>query len=161
MFFFLAYLTLYNSFWTELLEKTLESPLDCKEIQPVHPKGNQSWIFIGRTDFEAETPNTLATWCEELTHLKRPWSWERLKVGGEGDYRDRWTSVIRPEMDDRLDGITDSWVGVSSRNSWWIGRLRVLQSMVSQRVGHNWATKVNWGKLWAQNHCLNKYVHVE
>ena len=44
------------SFWTVVLEKTLESPLDCKEIQPVHPKGNQSWIFIGRTDVEAKTP---------------------------------------------------------------------------------------------------------
>ena len=43
-------------FWTVVLEKTLESPLDCKEIQPLHPKGNQSWIFIGRTDAEAETP---------------------------------------------------------------------------------------------------------
>ena len=43
-------------FWTVVLEKTLESPLDCKEIQPVHPKGDQSWVFIGRTDFEAETP---------------------------------------------------------------------------------------------------------
>ena len=43
-------------FWTVVLEKSLESPLDCKEIQPVHPKGNQSWIFIGRTDAEAETP---------------------------------------------------------------------------------------------------------
>ena len=54
---------------------------------PVHPKGNQSWIFIGRTDAEAETPNILATWCEELTHLKRPWCWERLKAGEEGDNR--------------------------------------------------------------------------
>ena len=44
-----------------------------------------SWIFIGRTDAEAETPNTLATWCEELTHWKRPWCWERLRVGGKGD----------------------------------------------------------------------------
>ena len=43
-------------FWTVVLEKTLESPLHCKEIQPVHPKGNQSWVFIGRTDVEAETP---------------------------------------------------------------------------------------------------------
>ena len=47
-----------------VLDKTLESPLDCKEIQPVHPKGDQSWVFIGRTDAEAETP--------ELTHWKRP-----------------------------------------------------------------------------------------
>ena len=71
-------------FWTVVLQKTLESPLNCKNIQPVHPKGNQYWIFIGRTDVEAETPKTLATWCEELTHLKRPWCWERLKVVGEG-----------------------------------------------------------------------------
>ena len=72
--------------------KTLEGPLDCKEIQPVHPKGNHSWMFIGRTDVEAETLNTLATWCEELAHLKRPWCWERLKAGGEGDDRgwDGW-----------------------------------------------------------------------
>ena len=77
-------------FWTVVLEKTLESPLDSKETQPVHPKGNQSWIFIGRTDGEAET-KTLATWCEELTYLKRPWCWERLKAGGAGDDR-RWDS---------------------------------------------------------------------
>ena len=57
-------------FWTVVLEKTLESPLDCKEIQPVHPKGDQSWVFIGRTDAEAET--SLATSWEELTHWKRP-----------------------------------------------------------------------------------------
>ena len=55
-------------FQTAVLEKTLESPLDCKEIQPVHPKGNQSWIFIGRTEAEAEASNTLATCREELTH---------------------------------------------------------------------------------------------
>ena len=69
-------------FWTVVLEKTLESPLDCKEIKPVHPKWNQSWIFIGRTDAAAE-----AIWCEEPSHRKRPWCWERLKVGGEGDDR--------------------------------------------------------------------------
>ena len=63
-------------FWTVVLEKTLESPLDSKEIQPVHPEGDQSWVFIWRSDAEAETPNTLATWCKELTHLKRPRCWE-------------------------------------------------------------------------------------
>ena len=67
-------------FWTVALEKTLESPLDCKEIQPVHPEGNQSWVFIRRTDVEAETSILMATWCEELTHLKRPSCWERLRV---------------------------------------------------------------------------------
>ena len=55
-------------FWTVVLVKTLESPLDCKEIQPVHPQGNQSWILIGRTDAETEAPSTLVIWCKELTH---------------------------------------------------------------------------------------------
>ena len=71
-------------FWTVVLEKTLESPLDCKEIKPVHPKGNQSWIFIGRADAEAPA---LAAWYEDLTHQKRPWCWERLKAGRDGDNR--------------------------------------------------------------------------
>ena len=72
-------------FWIVVLEKTLEGPLDSKEIQPVNLKGNQSWIFTGRTDAEAQTPNTLATWCEELTHLKRLWclkkDWRREEYG--------------------------------------------------------------------------------
>ena len=79
-----------------VLEKTLESPLDCKEIQPAHPKGDQSWVFIGRTDVEAEIPNTLATWCEELTHWKRPWCWGKLRARGEGGYRgwDGWMASL-------------------------------------------------------------------
>ena len=97
-------------FWTVVLEKTLESPLDCKEIQPVHPKGDQSWIFIGRTEAEAKTPNTLATWCKELTHWKRSWCWERLRARGEGDVRgwDGW--MASPNL--------WTWVWVSS-GSWW------------------------------------------
>ena len=55
-----------------VLEKTLESPLDCKEIQPVHPKGDQSWVFIGGTDVEAETPVLWPPDAESWTHLKRP-----------------------------------------------------------------------------------------
>ena len=74
-------------FWTVVLEKTLESPLDSKEIKPVNPQGNQSWIFTRRTDAEAEAPILMATWCKELTHWKRPWSWERLRAGGKGDDR--------------------------------------------------------------------------
>ena len=120
-------------FWI-VLEKTLESPLDCKEIQPVHPKGNQSWMFIGRTDAEAETP-VLAAWCEELTHLKRPWCWERLKAGGERDNRgwDGW--MASPTQ--------WTWVWASSGSWWWTGRPDVLQSMGSQSVGHRW-TELNW-----------------
>ena len=64
-----------------VLEKTLESPLDSQKIKPVKPKGNQHWIFTGKT--HAGRCNTLATWCKEPTHCKRP-SWERLKAGGEG-----------------------------------------------------------------------------
>ena len=82
-------------FLTAVLEKSLESPLDCKEIQPVHPKGNRSWIFIGRMDAEAETPHILAPWCEELTHWKRPWCWERLQAGGEGIDRG-WDGCMAP-----------------------------------------------------------------
>ena len=67
-----------------VLEKTLESLLDSK-IKPVNPKGNQPWIFIKNWCWSS---NTLAIWCEELTHWKRPWWWERLKTGEEGG--DRW-----------------------------------------------------------------------
>ena len=69
-------------FWTAVLKKSLECPWDSKEIQPVHPKGNHSWIFIGSWSWNF---NILGTWCEELTHWKRPWCWERLKGGTEGD----------------------------------------------------------------------------
>ena len=72
--------------WSVALEKTLEHPLHCKEIQPVNPKGNQSSIFIGNWCWSWNS-NILATWCEELTYLKRPWCWGRLKVGGEGNDR--------------------------------------------------------------------------
>ena len=101
-------------FWTVVLEKTLKSTLDCKEIQPVHPKGNQSWIFIGSTDAEAETPI--------------------LWPGGGGDNRvwegwmaspTRWT-----------------WVWVDSGSWWWTGKPGVLQFMGSQRVGHDWVTEL-------------------
>ena len=115
-------------FWTVVLEKTLESLLDWKEIKPVSLKGNQSWLFIGRTDFEAETTN-LATWCEELTHWKRPWCWERLKAGGERDDRGWYGWMASPAQ--------WTWVWLSSKSWWWTGKPGVLQSMRSQRVGHN------------------------
>ena len=74
-------------FWTVVLEKTLEGPLDCKEIQPVHPKGNQSWIFIGRTDAEGETS---IVWSPNAKNwlIWKDWCWERLNEGGEGDNRE-------------------------------------------------------------------------
>ena len=123
-------------FWTVVLEKTLESPLDCKEIQPVHPKGDQSWVFIGRIWCWSWNSNTLATSCEELTHWKRPWCWEGLGAEGEGDYRgwDGWTASLTRWP----------WVWVNSGSWWWTGRPGVLWFMGSQRVGHDWATELNW-----------------
>ena len=79
--------------------------------------------------------NTLATWCEELTRLKRPWCWEGLKAGGEGDVRgwDGW-----------MASPTWTWIWASSGSWWWTGRPGVLQSTGSQRVGHDWVTELNW-----------------
>ena len=82
-------------FWAVVLEKTLESPLDCKGIQPVHSEGDQSWVFIGKTDAKAETP-VLWPPREELTHWKRLWCWEGLRAGREGDDRgwDGWLASL-------------------------------------------------------------------
>ena len=69
------------------LEKTLESPLDCKEIQPVHPKGGQSWVIFARTDVKIETPILWPPDAKNWLIWKDPWCWERLRAGGEGDDR--------------------------------------------------------------------------
>ena len=72
----------------QLLKLDIDSPMDCREIKPVNPKGNQSWIFIYWKDWcWSWSSNTLATWCKEPTHWKRPCYWERLKAGGEEDDR--------------------------------------------------------------------------
>ena len=122
-------------FWTMVLDKTLESSLDCKEIQPVHPKGDglgvhwKDWCWHWNS-------NTLATWCEKLTDWKRSWCWEGLGAGGEGDDRgwDGW--MASPTR--------WAWIWVDSRSWWWTGRPGVLRFMGLQRVGHNWVTKLNW-----------------
>ena len=86
-------------FWTVVLERTLESLLDCKEIQPVHPKGNQSWICVGRTDAEADTPILWLPDAKNCLIGKKSWCWERLKVGGEGEDR--------------------GWDGWMASSTWW------------------------------------------
>ena len=92
-------------------------------------------MFIGRPDFEAETPNTLATWYQELTHWKRPWCWEGLGAGGEGDNRgwDGW--MASPTW--------WTWVRVNSGSWWWTGRPGLQWFMGSQRDGHRWMTELN------------------
>ena len=128
-------------FWTVVLEKPLESPLDCKKIQPVHPKGDQPWILIGRTDAEAETPNTLASWCEEPTHWQRPWCWERLRAGGE-EFDRGW--------DGRIASLIQwTWTWANSGKWWETGKPGVLQFTGSQRVGYDWETNTfsfHWGE---------------
>ena len=115
-----------------------ESP-GLQESQPVHPKGDQSWVFIGRTDPEAETPNTFATPCGELTQWKRPWCWEVLGEGRQWDNR---------EWDGWMTWLTQwTWVCVNPGSWWWTGRSGVLWFMGSQR--NNWETTewLNWTDL--------------
>ena len=123
-------------FWTAVLEKTLESPLDCKEIQQVHPKGDQSWVFIGRTDVEAETPILWPPDVKSWLIWKDLDSWERLRTEGEGDDRgwDGWMASLTQW----------TWVWMDSGIWWWTGRPGVLPLMELQRVGHDWVTELNW-----------------
>ena len=107
------------------------------QIQLVHPKGNKSVLNIHWKDWCWNwNSNILATWCEELTHLKIPWCWERLKAGGDGDDRgwDGWMASLTQW----------TWVSVNSGSWWWTERPGVLQSMGLQRVRHDWVIELNW-----------------
>ena len=114
-------------FWTVVLEKTLKSPLDCKEIQPVHPKGDQSWVFIGRTDAEAETP---VLWPPDV----KSWLiWEDPDAGEDWGQEEKGMR--------QLDGITDLmhvslsklWKLVIDREAWHaaIHRVSKIQTQLS------------------------------
>ena len=120
-------------FWTVVLEKTLESPLDCKEIQPVHPKGDQSSVFIGRTDVAAETP---IRWPPDV---KRWLIWKDSHPGKDWGQEEKGTWMASPTL--------WIWVWVRSGSWWWTGKPGVLQSMGSERVEHDWATKLNTTKV--------------
>ena len=121
-------------FLTVVLEKALESPLDCKEIQPVHPQGDQSWVFIGRTDAGAETP---ILWPPH----SRSWL-----IGKDPDAWKDWGQEEKGMTEDEMVGWHHRriWVWVDSRSWWWTGRPGVLWFMGSQKVRHDWTTEVNW-----------------
>ena len=120
-------------FWTVVLEKTLQSPLDYKEIQPVHPKGNKSWVFIGRTDAEAEI---LILW---------PPDGKNWLTGKDSDVGKDWRQEEKGTTEDemvgwhhRLDGHEFEWTpGVGD------GQGGMLQSMGLQRVRYSWGTELN------------------
>ena len=125
-------------FWTVVLGKTLESPLDCKEIHPVHPKGNQFWVFTGRTDVEAETP---IFWPPD----KKSWLiWKDPDIGKvegrkrRGRQKMRWLDGLTDSMDMGLGGLLDL---VIDRGAWHAA------VHGSQRVRHDWATELNWTEL--------------
>ena len=120
-------------FWTVVVDKTLVSPLGCKEIQLVHPKGNQSWIFIGRTDAETKTP---ILWPPNAK------SWLIWK---DPDAGNGWRREEKGITEDRMTSRTQwTLVWVYSRNWWWTRRPGVQQSMGSQSVGQDWVTELKW-----------------
>ena len=117
-----------------MLEKTFESPLDCKEIQPVHPKGDQSWVFIGMTDVEAETP---ILWPP---NAKSCLIWKAPDAGKD------WMQEEKGTTEGMASPTQWTWVWVDSGSLWWTGRPGVLRLMGSQKGGPDWATELNWAE---------------
>ena len=134
-------------FWTVVLEKTLDNPLDCKEIQPVHPKGDQSWVFVGRTDVEAETPILWLPDAKSWLIGKDPDAGEDWRQGGERDDRgwDGW--MASPTQ--------WTWVWVNSGCWWWTGGLACCVSW-SQKES-DMAEWLNWTEL-PQNKSMALHV---
>ena len=115
-------------------EKTLESPLDCNEIQPVHPKENQSWYSLEGLMLKLKL-QYFGHLMQRTDYRKKPWCWERLKAGREGDNRgwDDWMALVTQW----------TWVWVNSRTWWWTERPGVPQFMGLQGIEHNCVTELN------------------
>ena len=121
-------------FWTVVLEKTLESPLFCKKIQLINPKGNQSWIFIRRTDLRLKLP-----YFDHLMWITD--SLEKTLMLGKIEGRRMGQQRMRGWM---ASPTRWTWVWAGSRSWWWTGKPGVLQPMGSKTVGHDWATELDW-----------------
>ena len=125
-------------FWTVVLKQTLKSPLDCKEIQPVHPKGNQSWVFIGRTDAEVETP---ILWPPDV---------KNWLIWKDPDARKDWRQEEKGMTEDEMVGwgsLTQwTWVWVNSGSWWWTGRPGMLRFMGTQSrtLLSDWSDLIYW-----------------
>ena len=141
-------------FWIMVLE-TLESPLDCKEIQPVHPKAGVGVHWKDRC--WSWDSNTLATSCEELTHLKRPWCWERLRAGGEGDNRgwDGWMASPTWETSG-LGGLREL---VMDREAWRavVHRVTKSQTQLSNWIELNMYGYESWTIKKAEHQRINAF----
>ena len=122
-------------FWNVVLEKMLDSPLGCSGTQPVHPKGDQSWTFIGWTDAEDETP---ILWPP---NVKNWLTWKDPDAGK--DWRREEKGTTEDEMVEWHHRLYGHEFGLDSRSWWWTGRPGMLQSMGLQRVRHDWATELS------------------
>ena len=133
--------------------KTLEHPLDCNEIQPAHSKGNQPWTFIGRTDAEAETPIIWPPDVKNRLIRKDPDAWK--------GWRQEEKETTEDETDGWMASLTQwTWIWAISRSWWWTGKPGVLQTMESQRVGHDLMIELNWIILPHFSVCVYVCMHV-
>ena len=126
-------------FWTVVLEKTLESPLDCKDIQPVHPKGDQSWVFVGRTDVEIEMPILWRPDAKSWVIWKDPYAGKNWGQEERGRQRMRWLDGITDTMD---MGVGELWELVMDREAW--------QAAV-HGVAKSWTWQSDWTELENKN----------
>ena len=131
-----------------VLEKTLESPLDCKEIQAVHPKGDQSWVLVGRTDVEAETPILWPPDAKSWLIWKDPDAWKDWGPEEKGMMQDEmvgWHHRLNGHGFGWTPGVGDGQGGLGCYSSWGC------------RVGHDWATELNWNIYWRISNIIGNY----
>ena len=171
-------------FWIMMLEKTLESPLESKEIQPVHPKGNQSWLFTGRTDAEAETPILWSPDVKNWLIWKDPDAgkdWGQEEKGATEDEMVGWHHRLNgldfeqsPRVGDGQGKLVCCCPWITKSRTWlrnwttttpssvltwripWREEPGGLQPMGSQRVGHDWMTELNWNKIYTHTYKYTK-----